>query len=316
MLGENLAENKGTSPVVVNSSKAIWKLLAELVLPLLPIVAYVLFVTLLDLQYHLEDYNFPIAVVTALATVIGLVLAFRTNSAYGRWWEARTLWGSIVNDSRTWTRQVLEFTGFGDDHSDVETAKRRMSLRQAAWCYALSRNLRGQDPCTDLSGLISDEEIDSFATSQHVPNEILLRQARELRALYDGGHLELFQFVELERTLTRLTNSMGGCERIRNTPFPQTYSRMVNGMIYLFGLFLPFGLVSVPAIGLILTALSLTFGFLLIEKVAIYLQDPFSGKPSDTPMLALSRTIEINIRQMLGDTALPNKLEPVDGVLM
>lgn len=289
--------------------------MAETLLPLLPIAAYVLFVSLLDLQYHLEEYNFPIAIVTVLGTVIGLVLAFRTNSSYSRWWEARIIWGSIVNDSRTWTRQLLEFSDIENDQDELSATIRRMSLRQAAWCYALSRNLRGQDPTKDLSGLAGDGEMESFRSSQNIPNEILLRQARELRALSSGGHIELYQFVELERTLTRLTNSMGGCERIKNTPFPQTYSRMVHGLIYLFALFLPFGLFSVPSVGLVLTALSLSFGFLLIEKVAIYLQDPFSNRPSDTPMLALSRTIEINIKQMLGDTTVPNKLEPVDGVL-
>jgi putative membrane protein len=289
--------------------------MAETLFPLLPIAVYVLFISLLDLQYHLEDYNFPIAIVTVLGTVIGLVLAFRTNSSYSRWWEARIIWGSIVNDSRTWTRQLLEFSDIDDDQDEVNSTIRRMSLRQAAWCYALSRDLRAQDATTDLSGLAGEEEIESLRSSQNIPNEILLRQARELRALSSGGHIELYQFVELERTLTRLTNSMGGCERIKNTPFPQTYSRMVHGLIYLLAIFLPFGLFNVPSVGLVLTALSLSFGFLLIEKVAIYLQDPFSNRPSDTPMLALSRTIEINIKQMLGDTTVPNKLEPVDGVL-
>jgi len=108
---------------------------------------------------------------------------------------------------------------------------------------------------------------------------------------------------------------MGGCERIRNTPFPALYSRMVHALIYGFVLFLPFGLVQVPTPGLIFISLSLSLGFLLVDHAAIYLQDPFSNRPSDTPTLALSRTIEINIRQMLGETELPDKIEPVDGVL-
>lgn len=284
--------------------------------PLIPAVGYVLCVTWLDLQYHLESYNFPVPIVTVLGTVIGLVLAFRTNSAYGRWWEARTLWGAVVNDSRTWTRQLLEFCSAGDNATETQATIRRMSLRQAAWCFALSRNLRREDPTRDLFGLVGDDEIESYLPSQNIPNEILLRQARDLRKLAEDQKIELYQFVELERTLTRLTNSMGGCERIKNTPFPPSYSRMVHGMIYVFAVFLPFGLVNVPAIGLIVTALMLSFGFMLIEQVAIFLQNPFDNLPSDTPMLALSRTIEINIKQMLGDTELPKKMEPVGGVLL
>ncbi len=190
-----------------------------------------------------------------------------------------------------------------------------MALRQAAWCYALSRDLRGQDPITDMESLIDPVEIDCYRSSKNVPNEILHRQAMDLRKLADGNQLELYPFVELERTLARLTNEMGGCERIKNTPFPASYGRMVHGIIYGFVMFLPFGLVGIPAPGLVFVSLSLSFGFLLIDRVAVYLQDPFSNRPSDTPTLALSRTIEINIRQMLGETELPEKIEPVDGVL-
>jgi putative membrane protein len=290
-------------------------LLRELFVPLLAIAIYVTIISWLDLQYHLEEYNFPSAIVTLLGTVIGLVLAFRTNSSYARWWEARTLWGAIVNDSRTWTRQLIVFPIEQDDTESVATITRRMSLRQAAWCYALSRSLRGQDPMTDLVTLIDTEEAESYRDIQNIPNALLLRQARDLRSLRIRDSVEIYQFVELERTLLRLTNAMGGCERIKNTPFPQTYSRMVHGMIYTFALFLPFGLLDVPALGLAVTGLTLSCGFLMIERVAIYLQDPFSNRPSDTPMLALSRTIEINIRQMLGDTDLPQKMQPIDGVL-
>ncbi len=90
---------------------------------------------------------------------------------------------------------------------------------------------------------------------------------------------------------------------------------MVHGLIYLFALFLPFGLVNVPAVGLVFTSFSLSFALLFIDQVSIYLQDPFSNRPSDTPMLSLSRTIEINLKQMLGETDVPEKLAPIDGVL-
>ncbi len=142
---------------------------------------------------------------------------------------------------------------------------------------------------TDLIQLVEADEIESYRGSQNVPNEMLLRQARDLRALSKSNNVELYQFVELERTLVRLTNSMGGCERIKNTPFPESYSLVLHGMIYAFASFLPFGLLNVPAFGIVLTALTLSFGFLMIERVAIYLQDPFSNRPSDTSMLANGR---------------------------
>ena len=112
-----------------------------------------------------------------------------------------------------------------------------------------------------------------------------------------------------------MTNSMGGCERIKNTMFPTTYSRVVHWLIYVFVFFLPFGLVNVPAVGLVVTSLILSFAFLMIDRVSTYLQDPFSNRPSDTPMLSLSRTIEINIKQMMGEQELPQPRAPEDGVL-
>jgi putative membrane protein len=289
-----------------------FRLVRELWLHLLPIVVYVCAISWADLRFHLEDQNFPVSIVAIIGTVIGLLLAFKTNSSYGRWWEARTLWGAIVNDSRTWVRQLLVFSG--SETSDPLI--REMAYRQIAWCYALSRNLRGQDPLQDLDRFLDRSEIEAYRQSKHVPNDLLLRQARELRKLSDQDRLEMYQFVELERTLMRLTDAMGGCERIKNTPFPRSYGLMVHASIYVFVIFLPWGLVNVEPPGLIATSLSLALTFMLIEHVSVYLQDPFSNRMTDTPMHSISRTIEINIRQMLGETELPEKLTPLDGALM
>ena len=301
--------------MVVHSKIPFIKLISELFVHLIPILIYIGIISALDYQYHLEDLHFPLAIVAVLGTVIGLLLAFRTNSSYDRWWEARTLWGAIVNDSRTWARQLLEFTPSENLDEAKKEKLKTMSYRQIAWCYALSRSLRKQKPDHELSCFLDSTEINRYGASHNVPNDLLLTQAGELQKLYRDGSLELFQFIELEKTLTRLTNSMGGCERIKNTKFPESYSLLVHLLIYVFVLFLPFGLVEVPALGLVVTSLFLAFSFLLIERVSVYLQDPFSNRSSDTPMLALSRTIEINIKQMLGDDEIPDPHKPVNGVL-
>ncbi|MGB2500810.1 MAG: bestrophin family protein [Mariniblastus sp.] len=301
--------------MVVHSKIPFLKLISELVVHLVPILIYIGIISALDYQYHLEEFDFPLTIVGILGTVIGLLLAFRTNSSYDRWWEGRILWGAIVNDSRTWTRQLLEFTSFENADEAQQEKINSMAYRQIAWCYALARSLRKQNVEEDLPCFLNAKEIEGYRSSQNIPNDLLLKQAGELRQFYRDGSLELFQFVELEKTLTRLTNSMGGCERIKNTTFPKSYSLLVHLLIYVFVMFLPFGLVEVPAIGLIVTSIILAFAFLLIERVSIYLQDPFNARSSDTPMLALSRTIEINIRQMLRETDLPEAKQPIDGVL-
>ncbi len=277
------------------------------------VILYVSVIEALDIRYGWKDSASPLPVIAIMGTVIGLLLAFRTNSCYGRWWEARMLWGAIVNDSRTWTRQLIEFTASSDTKN--QTTLTRLCHRQIAWCYSLSRTLRGQDATQDIDELLTEEEIREVRT-KHVPNLLLLRQGQELRALRQQGHLETFEFIELEKTLLRLTNAMGGCERIRNTTFPRSYTRIINLLIYLFVICLPFGLVELPWFGLVSTSISFAFAFLMIDRVSIFLQDPFSNRPSDTPTQSLSRTIDINIREMLGETNLPEKRQPVDGILM
>jgi putative membrane protein len=280
---------------------------------LVPIVIYVGLISWLDLTYHLETYNLPIQLVSIPGTVIGLLLAFRTNSAYCRWWEARTIWGAIVNDSRTWVRQLIIFVEGGNAPTDADPWLRQMAYRQIAWCYSLTRSLLRQEPLGDVADILDAADIEEFQLHANVPNAILLKQGRELRQAYGKNRLETYQFVELERTLKRLTDSMGACERIKNTPFPKSYGILVKCLSYLFIALLPFGLTRMPAIGLIVTSLSLAAAFLVIDLVAIYLQDPFENRPSDTPMLTLTRTIETNIRQMLGETEPTGPPDAVSG---
>jgi len=301
--------------MIVDSPRTLLRLLLGLWSVGIPIAIYIGIVSWLDLLYHFEEYNLPVAIVAIPGTVIALLLAFRTNSCYDRWWEARILWGAIVNDSRTWVRQLIEFIDFEQEQAEQHIDIRTMAYRQSAWCYALARSLRKQNPFKDLKHLLQETEIEQLETHSNVPNGILLHQAKALRAFYDQSKLETYQFVELEKTLTRLTDSMGACERIKNTTFPTSYSRLVSFLIYLFIIYLPFALLAIPPIGLFFTALTLAFAFLVIDRAADYLQDPFENRPSDTPMLSLSRTIEINIKQMLGETDLPERVTPSNGVL-
>lgn len=197
----------------------------------LMVTIYSSVISWIDANYHLERYQLPIAVGTLPGAFVGILLAFRTNSSYARWWEARILWGSIVNDSRTWVRQLIAFTADGDS-SNATISK--MAHRQIAWCHALTRSLRRQDPLSDLEDLVDEAELTALRRHNNVPCGLLLRQAEDLSRMHDEGLIDTWRFVTLEGTLTRLTDSMGGCERIRNTPFPPHYRTWVHYLIYLF----------------------------------------------------------------------------------
>ena len=132
--------------MVVNSYRPIWRMIRGLWLPMLPIVCYVLLISWADIQYHLEVYNFPFAVITVLGTVIGLLLAFRTNSSYSRWWEARTLWGRLVNVSRNLAIKVADLVKA--DQDDLN----RFRIDIVAFAYGLKDHLRGESRLQSLSG--------------------------------------------------------------------------------------------------------------------------------------------------------------------
>jgi len=280
------------------------------------IVLYITAFSIIDFYYDLVFLHVPISLITVPGTVIALLLAFRTNSAYDRWWEARIIWGAIVNDSRTWVRQLLTFVKYENKSSDVFRHVNYMAKRQIAWNYALTAHLRKVDLADSIQPLIGKNEYEEMMKKNNVANGLLYRQGADLRILYSKKLLDQYQFVSLDETLTKFTDSMGKCERIKNTVFPTSYSLLVDVLIYLWVFFLPFGLIDNIGLILIPTSVSLAFSFLAIDRIAYYMQDPFNNLPSDTPMLSLSRTIEINIMQELGEDDIPEPLKPQHGVLM
>ncbi|GAB2562287.1 bestrophin family protein [Spirosoma aerophilum] len=243
----------------------------------------------------LESLVIPLAIPALMGTCISLLLAFRTNQAYERWWEARVVWGAIVNDSRTLIRQLRTF--LPDKATPAETIQ-IFAQRQIGWCYVLGQSLRGQPTEELVNTYLPLIEQAPVLKAPHRPLAILQAQADALQQLVSAGYLTDYQLVQVDSTLTRLTDSMGRCERIKNTVFPKTYTFYLQVFIVLFTTMLPFGFVEnlffveVPVVTLIASA------FFLIEKSAIQLQDPFENRPTDTPVTAIATTIAANLSQM------------------
>ena len=251
--------------------------------------------------YNFKEVSIPLTVPTILGTIISLLLAFRSNQAYDRWWEARILWGAIVNDCRTFTRQVLTFVDSSYDGDEKRALKERMVKRQIAWCYSLSRHLRKQNARQNLEAYLSDDDIKNIEAMDNVPVALNELQGHDLRTLYKLGWINEYQQVTMDSTLTGFINSMGGCERIKNTVFPSTYSVYIHWLVLFFVLLLPFSLIEFFGIFQVPLVIAISSSFFLIEKMAIHLQDPFENMPTDTPTTAISRKIEIDLMQMLKD---------------
>lgn len=262
------------------------------------ITLYTVLVTVLYTNYHLRHISIPISIPAILGTVIALLLGFRSNQAYDRWWEARHIWGAIVNDSRTVARQITSFTPMDDESGMADVFTRRFIRRQIAWCYSLSRHLRGQNAAKGLEHYLDQKEYERMLKMDNIPAALLDCMGKDLQVALEEGWINRFQQVELDRTLSRLTDAMGKCERIKNTVFPSTYSLYIHLSLMLFIALLPFGVIEYFGIFEIPLVVAVSACFLLIEKMGIHLQDPFENKPTDTPMTTISRNIEKNLLQI------------------
>ena len=249
---------------------------------------------------------------------LGVLLGFRNNISYARWWEARTLWGRIVNQSRCLGRQAVAYISVGDQPQErglVPDAPRRIIYYQLAYVNALRCQLRGQDPWPELEPFLSKQEIDSLRCQKNAAAEIQRRVASLIQDSYHRGWLGAIQLGLLDNGLTELANAQGGCERIKNTPMPKHYDYFIRSFIHLFCILLPFGMVA--SLGLLtpIGSTLLGFGFLALESIGRDLEHPFDNSVHDVAMTSICRTIEINLKQYLGESDLPAPIEPVRGVL-
>lgn len=273
------------------------KIRVELALVLLYSVSF----WLVHYFYEAVPLTIPIAIPGIVGTIISLLLAFKSNQAYDRWWEARIVWGAIVNDSRSLLRQVVAFYKDPDFSDEANNFKERFAKRQAAWCFSLANRLRGKDSVKPAKQFLDDEEFQLVKRYKHIPNALLLQHSKELMKATANGRLNTFQQVEIDNTLTRLCDSMGKAERIKNTIFPTTYSMYIRFTLCLFVILLPFGMIE--DLGWLVIPVTTTIGaaFFLIEKMAIHLQDPFENRPTDTPMTVISHNIHKDLLEMVNE---------------
>ncbi|HJS00401.1 MAG TPA: bestrophin family ion channel [Flavobacterium sp.] len=275
--------------------------LGKIKIELFLVILYAIIFEAFNNYYNNEAINIPIAIPTIVGTIISLLLAFKSNQAYDRWWEARIVWGAIVNDSRSLIRQVTSFYKDLDYSVEANDFKENFTKRQIAWCYSLSQSLREKDPYKSVKRILSEGDYIYVKKHKHVPNAILMLHSKDLKKAYENGKINTYQQVEIDKTLTRLCDYMGKCERIKNTIFPTTYSMYIRFTLCLFIILLPFALTDLLGWLQIPLVTTIAAAFFLIEKMAIHLQDPFENKPTDTPMNSICGTIEKNLFQMINE---------------
>lgn len=252
---------------------------------------------------HLVDIVLPSAISAFLGTAISLLLSFKLGQSYDRWWEARKIWGSIVNDSRSLAIQTLHYT---DAEKNKETFKavEKIIHRQIAWCYGLSGSLRKLEIENNIKDFLTEEELQYVMRHENKPLAIVNLNKRAIKQLKEEGKINEFQEVELSRTLMRFIDSMGKSERIKNTVFPKTYRMVLHLSIYIFLGALAASLTDLHSYYEVPVMMIMSLPFFLLEKTALYMQDPFENLPTDISTNAISQTIEMNLRQLLDENDL------------
>ena len=240
-----------------------------------------------------------------IGTAISVILSFKINQSYDRWWEARKIWGSIVNDSRT---LVLQLQSFIAKHQ--HQAIKQIAYRHIAWCFCLGQSLRGLDATENMNKYIDADDMEYIKKHNNKPLALLQLNALQIARLKDEGHLELFSLVQINNTFVGFSNWMGMAERIKSTVFPHTYRLFLHFFIYIFVVTLSISLGNIDSMFEIPLLLVISAAFFLLEKSATHLQDPFSNRPTDTAMTTIATNIEINIKQLLSDDNVPEPLQP------
>ena len=182
------------------------------------------------------------------------------------------------------------------------------------YAHALRHHLRDSDPFPDLGELPAAERA-QLADPRNVPLAILQTIGRRMQWAWQQGWIRDYHLPVLEASLTELTAIQGGCERIKNTPLPFAYSVLLHQLVAFYCLLLPFGIVQEVGIMTPVVVLLISHAFLGLDELGDEIEEPFGTHPNDLPLSALSRTIEINLRQLAGERDVPPFLEPVDDVL-
>jgi putative membrane protein len=319
-----------------------------------PVAIWATVLTAAHVNGGYEWLRLPGLPVTLLGTAVAFYLGFKGSAAYDRIWEARKIWGGIVNTSRTWgtyvTTMVSDLHVEGTPARHVSEIHRELVYRHIAWLGALRSQLlaprewehrQGWNnkyrthfdtlPFSDdrlrgeLAPFLDADELDVLMKKKNRATQLLQRQGERLQDLFAELRIEDFRHMELVGLVEEFYALQGKCERIKNFPLPRQYATANHWFVGLFILLLPLALLNafhgsdmseVWTWATIPVATIIGWVFYTWDMVLEYSEMPFEGLINDIPMAALSRGIEIDLREMLGETELPAPIAAIDGEVL
>lgn len=310
-----------------------------------PFLVGLVYATVISLVDYLLPYSIsiPWQPISIIGIAVAFYLGFKNNSSYDRTWEARKIWGSIVNNSRSFGAATISFVQ-GEDEKGV---RKELIYRHIAWLTALRHQLRlskewehtenrlnaiyAPTICEDynnklqkeLNCFLSAEEIQKIENKSNIATQILKTQSERLQALKNQGYFDDFRHMEFHQLMVSFYEDQGKSERIKNFPFPRQYASTALWLTFVFASFVPFGLLNLFGsnewweiiLDSLLSALIIWI-FFLMEKIGDYSENPFEGTYNDVPITSIARTIEIDLREMIDDSDIPSPIKAKDGFLM
>ncbi len=289
----------------------------------------------------------PVAI---LGTALAFIVGFKNNASYGRIWEARQIYGSVINDSRSFAYTLRDALG----SKQSETVK-TIFYRHFAWLTALRFQLReprnwenmqryrnqdfrkgrysipewGTKLEDELRNYLSEDELHYILSKKNRATQLTALQSETLAALKKEGMIDDFQWMELQKSIIRLTDDQGKAERIKNFPYPRNFASIATYLLFIFVFLVPFGLLkeldrlgegsflqgytiwfNIPFSAII------TWAFHTLDTVGESAVNPFEGGANDIPITQISRTIEIDMRDMLDETDLPQPILPRHNIVL
>ncbi|MWB96198.1 multidrug transporter [Flavobacterium sp. GA093] len=304
--------------------------------------------TVLYQVLELKWIAIPWTVVALLGTATAFVVGFKNTQTYNRTWEARQIWGAILNSSRSWGTMSRDFI------NNPEKTK-ELVYRHFAWLTALRYQMRDARAWEDksksfieyqkfytipeketpleeeLAKYLSAEELKYILSTKNRAAQLMSLQSKTLKELFNNKEIDSYQFVELEKMVRDFFDQQGKSERIKNFPYPRQFATINSFFIKLFGLMLPFGmlkefdklnegiegLMNGNMVWLVIPfSVLISWVYTSLEQVGESTENPFEGSSNDVPISQMSRTIEIDLREMLGETDLPPALQPKNNIIL
>ncbi len=250
--------------------------------------------------YHNQAFKVPVIAHTIIGVALGLLLVFRTNASFDRFWEGRKLLGSMVNRTRDFARQLA---GFIQEPDDATRAHVLAARRYVVLYFALGmQGLRDETDLAPLGDLVATEDQAWLANTARARAPVALAKAtREVQALRAAGKLTDAQVMLLDQNLTALMDAHGACERIVRTPIPFAYAQHIKAFVLLFCTTIPFAMVEAMRWWTPLTCGVLAYSLFGIDEIGVEIEDPFGYDPNDLPIDRIQAGIDATTGEIVAN---------------